>query len=84
MKYDVDNILAEMNIMDEMDETTELSDLGIDSIQMLEMIVRIEDQFNIEIDDEDLIGENFETIGSVIKMLDKYLEKIEWHKNIKL
>ena len=77
MKYDVDNILAEMNIMDEMDETTELSDLGIDSIQMLEMIVRIEDQFNIEIDDEDLIGENFETIGSVIKMLDKYLEKIE-------
>lgn len=74
MKYNMDSILAEMGIMGEMDESTELSDLGIDSIQILEMIVRIEDQFNIAIEDEDLIGDNFETVGSVIVMLDKYME----------
>jgi acyl carrier protein len=74
MKYEFSKILLGMDITDEFDETTELVDLGIDSIQFLEMVVRIEELFGISIEDEDLIGENFETIGTVLTMMDKYLE----------
>lgn len=73
MKY-LAEILAEMGIMEVFDETTELEELAINSLQMMEMIVRIEEKFDISIDDDDLIGENFETIGSVLKMVEKYLK----------
>ena len=73
MKYIVE-IINEMGIAKEFNEMTELQELGINSLQMMEMVVRIEDKLDISIEDDDLIGENFETIGSVLKMIEKYLK----------
>lgn len=73
MKYDLSKILLGMGISENFNEETELSDLGIDSIQLMEMVVGIEEQFGISIEDDDLIGENFETFGSIMTLLEKYL-----------
>jgi acyl carrier protein len=53
------------------DEKTDLvNDIGIDSIAGIEILVRIENEFQIEIDDEDLSIElirNFSTIADYVE-----------------
>lgn len=68
---DLVEILAAMGITERFDEKTELQELGVNSLQLMEMVVRIEEKWDVSIDD-DLVGENFETIGAIIKMLEKY------------
>lgn len=41
-------------------ETVKLSDLGINSISFIKIIVALEEKFNFEFDDEDLDYEKFE------------------------
>lgn len=67
-------ILVEMGITEKFDETTELQELGVNSLQLMELVVRIEEKWDISIDDDDLIGENFETIGTILKMLKRYIQ----------
>lgn len=57
--YDANKITMEMNFAD---------DLGVDSLDLADMISEIEDKFNIEVDDEDLMS-GLETVGSAIEML---------------
>ena len=35
------------------DETTKFADLGMDSLDHLEFVMAVEDEFNVEIDDEE-------------------------------
>jgi acyl carrier protein len=37
----------------------------IDSLDMLKLVSLIEERFDVEIDDEDLVPDNFGTIGSI-------------------
>ena len=58
--------------VDEIDENTSfVDDLNADSIDIVELIMSIEDEFDIEINDEDLKG--LETIADVFN----YLEHLE-------
>lgn len=57
--YDAKKITMEMNFAD---------DLGVDSLDLADIISEIEDLFNIEVDDEDLMS-GLETVGSAIEML---------------
>lgn len=43
-------------------------DLGADSLDILQLLMRIEDDYGIVIPDEQLAG--FETVGDVVKFLD--------------
>lgn len=52
---------------------TYLTDLGIDSVGILELVVSLEEQFNISFEDEDLVSANFQTIGSLLNLLEKYV-----------
>lgn len=72
MNINLSKIFVEMGIVNEFDNNTKLAELKIDSLRVLEMIARIEEEYKISIDDMDLLGENFETIGTVMKMLEKY------------
>lgn len=45
-------------------ETATLQDLGADSLDMVEIIMKLEDEFDISIDDEK--AEAFENLGDVI------------------
>ncbi|CAL4321673.1 acyl carrier protein [Buchnera aphidicola] len=47
-----------------------IHDLKIDSLDIIEMIMAIEEKFNIEIPDEEI--ENFQTIQSIIEYIQKH------------
>ncbi len=48
-------------------------DLGADSIDILQLLMRIEDQYGIVIPDEELA--TFNTVGDVVAFLEKQEEK---------
>jgi len=50
-------------------ETRFDEDLNADSFEIMELVVKIEDTFNITVDDETL--ENITTVGDVVEMLEK-------------
>ncbi|MCI5584898.1 MAG: phosphopantetheine-binding protein [Lachnospiraceae bacterium] len=43
----------------------------LDSIMMAEIIIEIEDLFNITIDGEDIIPEYFTNLDAIVKLVDK-------------
>jgi acyl carrier protein len=56
--------------------TIELEDqlenkLGIDSLKVLQLIVELETKFNVEVDDNDLLLENFATINKIITIINR-------------
>lgn len=71
----VRRIIAEQ-LMVELDEVTDdasfIEDLGADSLDTVEMIMEIEDEFGIEIPDED--AEKIQTVGAAIEYVKKKVE----------
>lgn len=53
-------------------ENTDLLELGLNSLNAIEMVVYLEDTFEIEISDEDLMLENLTSINMICDMLEKY------------
>ena len=51
------------------DENTKIEDLGLDSLDLAELAFHLEDEFGIEVDDEDM--KSFVTIGDVIEYAKK-------------
>ena len=51
-------------------DTVILSDLGINSFELVQLIARLEDELDIEIEDEAL--KSFVTIGDVVRYLDEH------------
>ena len=46
-----------------------IGDLGINSLELADLILLCEDKFNIVIDDEEI--RNFNTVGDVVRYLEK-------------
>ena len=57
------------------DFSVKLRDIGLDSLKTMDLVLGIEDAFNIEISDEDLIPQNLETPQSILNLLYKILSK---------
>ncbi len=55
-------------------ESTDLSELGIDSLKLVSLIVELEERLGIEILDSDLIFEKFETVERMFSTLSKYFD----------
>jgi len=55
-------------------ESVLMTDLGLNSFEIIEMIVRFEDEFNTEIPDRDL--PLFVKVGDVVEYIEKKLEVI--------
>lgn len=52
---------------------THLRDEGLDSLKTIELIVNLEIEFDIQIDDEDLLVDNFSSISKIASLLsEKY------------
>ena len=49
-------------------EASFIDDLGADSLDVVEMLVTIEDEFNITVEDEEI--ENIKTIGDLVKFIE--------------
>lgn len=43
-----------------------LDDVGLDSVALIRFAMGLENEFDIEIDDDDLVLDNFETTGRVV------------------
>ncbi len=56
----------------EIKDDENLIDLGLDSIKTIEIVVELEDGFDIEIDEDDLMLDNFSTISKIIELVKRY------------
>lgn len=46
----------------------------LDSMGIFQVVAFLEDEFGIEVDDAELVSENFETIGSIAELIDSKRE----------
>lgn len=53
-----------------------LIDVGfLDSLSMMQLIDEIEEAYNIEVDGEDIIPENFDTVNHIIETISRYINE---------
>lgn len=67
-------ISSQFNI-DEEDITMDTSfrrDLGADSIDLVELIMALEDEFDLEVEDDQL--ENINTVGDAVNYIDEHID----------
>ncbi len=50
-----------------------IDDLGADSLDIVELVMALEDEYGIEIPDED--AEKIETVGDEIKYIEEHMKK---------
>lgn len=67
----VDRLGVEPKIVTE--EASFLDDLGADSLDVVELIMAIEEEFNIEVPDED--AETITTVGEAVEYIKKKIEE---------
>ena len=76
MKEKVNEILKEKSFCDEITSELKLrEDLGLDSLNMVELMVELEDKFNIEIEDSDLDPAALQTVSQIYDLVEKYTEE---------
>lgn len=74
MEERVNAILIEKSFSDVITPEMKLQeDLGLDSLNMVELIVDLEDEFGIEIYESDLELENFQSAEKVYRLIRQYL-----------
>ena len=69
----VKSIIAEQLSVDEAEVTPEahfIDDLGADSLDTVELVMALEEEFGVEISDED--AEKIQTVGDVIKYIEQH------------
>ncbi|MDH4200658.1 MAG: acyl carrier protein [Spirochaetia bacterium] len=69
----IKKIIAEQLGVDESEITQEshfIDDLGADSLDTVELVMALEEEFGIEIPDED--AEKIQTVGDVAKYIDEH------------
>lgn len=49
-------------------ESRVIEDLGADSLDVVEMLMALEDNFNVTVSDEESVG--LKTIGDIVKLID--------------
>ena len=75
MKTLVNEILKEKSFCDDITAELKLNeDLGLDSLNMVELMVELEECFNIEIDESDLDPAALQTVEQVYALVAKYVE----------
>ena len=73
MRERINEILNEKFFCEEIAEDQSLkSDLGMDSLNVVELIVELEEVFGIEIDESDLDPAELQTVGQIYSLIEKY------------
>ena len=60
------------NEYEDLEKDASLEKYGLDSLSAIELVVSLEKIFNINIDDEDLLMENLNTLDNLKKLIEKY------------
>ncbi|MBO5577317.1 MAG: acyl carrier protein [Ruminococcus sp.] len=72
----IKSIIVDQLDADEADVTMEANiqdDLGADSLDVVDLVMNIEEDFDIEIPDEDV--ENIKTVGDIVKYIESKIEE---------
>lgn len=73
MERKIEEILIQCGIEENMVHCDNLvSQDVLDSLTMAEIIISLEDTFNIEIDAEEIIPDNFININTIVQLVKKY------------
>lgn len=73
MKEKVSNVLVSVNekVKEHIDEKSLVSEGILDSLDIMNLIMELEETFDIEIDPEDVLSENFESVDKIIGLIEK-------------
>lgn len=72
----VKKLLAEQLNIDEekiTEESKVIDDLGADSLDVVEMLMTLEDEFNVSVSDEESVS--LKTVGDIVKLIDSKMKK---------
>ena len=64
-----------LGIQKPLDEDEDLKSLGLDSMKCINLIVKIEDMFNITFNDQEFKITNFKTVGTIKHLLSEKFER---------
>jgi acyl carrier protein len=65
-------IAAQLNIGSDIDNNKTLAQLGADSLDAVEIIMALEDEFSIELDDSD--AEQIRSVGAAIAVIERVVK----------
>ena len=72
MKNKVKEILLKLTFLDEIHESQKLkTDLGLDSLSLANLMIALEEAFEIEFSMEDLDPANLNTVADVYRIMEK-------------
>lgn len=67
-------IVEELSCINKINTDMVLSDdLGIDSLKIVELLVKLEDEFHIELDESDLDPSSLICVSDIFNLLNKYV-----------
>ena len=72
----VRDILCEQLAVDEEKVTMEANitdDLGADSLDIVDLVMSLEEEFDVEVPDEEV--ENIKTVGDIVKFIESHVEE---------
>lgn len=76
MRAIVDRILKEKSFCEKVTPNLNLNeDLGLDSLNMVELIVELEEELDIEIEESDLDPASLRTVKQIYDLVEKYTGK---------
>lgn len=75
LKKEVIDVLETLNLGDtDIDLNHDLSVLGIDSLGKVELILALEQKFDIQFEMSDLNPEKLETVDDILKLVKRYVK----------
>lgn len=74
LENDILQLLCTLNAV-EIDLDTDINDCGINSMNFVQFIIALEDQYEIEVEDRYLNIKNFSNLKEVVDVIEKYLEE---------
>lgn len=73
-KYLIKELKKHLQINSDFTSNQNLFDLGLDSLSLITLIIDIEDTYQFEFNESDMILEKFSTIANISKLINSYLK----------
>ncbi len=74
IKKRVHSILHDMSSKETISDRDNLQELGLDSLDMVTLLLEVEDAFGITLDESDMNPYDLQTVEDVIHLVEKYGE----------
>lgn len=69
------SLIKDMAVVDIVNENDNIHELGIDSLKIVELIIILEDYFQIQFDDSELDPSQLIAVQDIIQLTERYVKK---------